>query len=159
MKATLWRFADSIFGVFGYLDLLNHAGQRVARFCSAEDDWLGNAAGISCIPAGRYRCKRTVWQKTGVVTFEITGVPGRQRILFHWGNTEENVEGCVMLGGAFGALTVADEDTPAHTQQLKWGIAGGASRPAFDHFMSLLDGVAEFDLDVIWSPPGAWRAA
>lgn len=157
MRAVLRRFADSEFGVFGYLDLLNHAGVRIARFCTAEDDWLNNLVGQSCIPVGRYTCRRTVWHKTGVATFEITGVPGRDRVLFHWGNTEEHVEGCVLVGDAFGAIVVPDEDAPGKPRRLKWGIAGGSSRPAFNEFMGLLEGVERFDLEVQWAAPGSWR--
>jgi uncharacterized protein DUF5675 len=164
MRAQLLRFADSPFGVFGYLDLWDtdpgdpRMEKRVARFVTGEDDWLNNLVGKSCIPAGRYRCRRTVWQKTGVPTFEITGVPNRSRILFHWGNTEENVEGCVMVGEDFGAFEVSDEDATPPVRRLKWAIAAG-SRRAFDRFMRALHEEAEFPLDVIWAPPGTWRVA
>jgi hypothetical protein len=151
------RNADTVFGVFGYLDILADDGKRVLRLCTAEDDWLDNAVGQSAIPAGRYRCKRTVWHKTNTPTYEITGVPGRSRILFHWGNTEEDVEGCVMLGLAFGALDVPDEDAPDKARKTKWGIKGGTSRAAFDQFMATIAGVEAFTLDVMWAPPGAWR--
>jgi hypothetical protein len=164
MRAQLLRFADTPFGTFGWLDLWDsdpddpRMEKRIARFATGEDDWLNNLVGKSCIPPGHYRCRRSVWQKTGTPTFEITGVPGRSRILFHWGNTEENVEGCVYLGSDFGAFEVPDEDAPGQPRRLKWGIAAG-SRVAFDHFMNALHEVDEFPLDVVWAPPGTWRVA
>jgi hypothetical protein len=163
MRAQLLRTCDSEFGVFGYVDLWDtdladpRMERRVLRLRTGEDDWLDNAVGKSCIPAGHYRCRRTIWQKTGVPTFEIA-VPGRSKILFHWGNTEENVDGCVMLGSDFGAFTVPDEDAPGSPERLKWAIASG-SHVAFDAFMAALDQVEEFPLDVVWAPPGTWRVA
>lgn len=159
MRAILHRFADSPFGVFSYLDVLTDDGQqRVLRLCAAEDDWLDNRPGVSAIPAGQYLCRRSAWRKTGTPTFEITGVRNRSRILFHWGNTEEDVEGCVLLGSDFGALVVQDEDAlPDAPKRTKWAVTG--SKAAFEQFMAVLAGVETFPLYVRWAQPGAWRAA
>ena len=105
-RATLQRFADSPFGTFAWLDLFDEAGSRVARLPTAEDDWLDNAARVSCIPAGSYVTRRVTSPKFGE-TFEVTGVPGRANILFHHGNTEEDTEGCILLGSSFGANPVS----------------------------------------------------
>lgn len=158
ITAELLRFADSPFGVFGYLDLLDLSkATRVARFCTGEDDWLDNLVGQSCIPAGQYTCKRTTWHKTGIETFEITGVLNRSRVLFHYGNTEEDVEGCVLLGAGFGSMAVLDEDTPSRPLVHKWAIAPGTSRSAFKNFMLSLTGIDQFELLVVWAHPGGWR--
>ena len=154
MRAILRRVADSPFGVFAYLDLMNEAGQRVLRLCAGEDDWLGNKPQISCIPAGKYLCKRKVSPHFGE-TFEVTGVPGRGDILFHEGNTEENTQGCILLGLAFGSLSVADEDDPAHPVIVKWGVV--SSKIARQRFMLALVGVATFEMEVRWAQPGEWR--
>jgi hypothetical protein len=142
--------------VFGYLDLLDGAGGRIARFCTAEEDWRNNAPKVSCIVAGSYICHRVVSPKFGDV-FEIANVPGRSAILIHAGNTEEDVEGCVLLGERFGGLVVADEDDPAHPRIEKWSIAGGTSRPALKRFMGLLAGLQTFPLEVRWATPAEWR--
>lgn len=155
MNALLQRIADTPFGVFGYLDLRAADGAPQGRFCTGEDDWLDNRSQVSCIPAGLYVCRRTVHHKTGEPTFEITGVPGRSRILIHPGNTEEDVMGCVMVGTDFGCRTVPDEDAPGQPARLKWGVSG--SRVAFERFMAKLAGIQQFDLQVVWAEPGAWR--
>jgi hypothetical protein len=152
-RAELLRFADTPFGVFGWLDLFDEAEKRVARFPVAEDDWLHNEPGKSAILAGRYLCRRVVSPSKGE-TFEISGVPGRSHILFHEGNTEENTEGCVLLGTAFGALPVKDEDDPNHPQVLKWGVT--SSKAARARFMTLLEGVDSFPVTIRWSI-GDWR--
>jgi hypothetical protein len=155
VKAILHRFADSPDGVFGFLDLFSDQGQRVARFPTVEDDWLDNAPSVSCIPAGTYICKRDQWHAKGVEVFQITAVPHRDRILIHFGNTEEDVKGCVVVGKDFGALQVRDEDRPGNPMRLKWAVV--ESRPAFKELMALLDGVDSFPLSIVWGPPGAWR--
>ena len=154
MKATLYRFADTPFGTFGYLDLEDGASGVVERFAIAEDDWLDNALAISCIPAGSYVCRRRQSPKFGD-TFRIENVPGRSQILFHAGNTEEDTMGCLLVGSAFGALTVEDEDDPQHRPTLKWAVTG--SRPAFARFRARLAGIQEFPLQILWAPPGLWR--
>lgn len=154
MNAELLRFADSPFGAFGWLDLFNDAGERVARFCAAEDDWLNNAPGKSCIPAGSYTCRRGRFPRMGE-TFEITNVPGRSAILIHSGNTEEDVQGCVLVGEAFGALDVKDEDDPSHTIAHKWAVV--RSKVALQRFLGLVAGLQTFPLEIRWALPGEWR--
>lgn len=156
MRGILWRIADTPFGVFGYLDLFDGAGQRLARFCTAEEEWRDNRPHISCIPTGSYRCRRGVFPRMGE-TFEVTGVPGRTAILFHAGNTEADTEGCILLGQRFGCLTVPDEDAPDHPGTVTWAVA--ESRRAVSWFRGLTKDVTEFPLAVRWSPPGAWRTA
>lgn len=155
MKAVLQRIADTPFGVFGVLDLVDDAGGRRARFYSGEDDWLANAPHLSCIPAGFYTCVATERVRTGEPTYEITGVLGRSRILFHAGNTEEDTEGCVLVGQEFGARQIADEDAPDRPVRLKWAVTN--SRAAFAEFLVQLEGVPTFPLAVVWAPPGSWR--
>ncbi|HWP38960.1 MAG TPA: DUF5675 family protein [Gemmatimonadales bacterium] len=153
MRAKLLRFADSPQGVFGFLDLENHAGIRVARFATAEEEWRNNQRSVSCIPAGLYTCRRTRWLKHDLETFEITEVPGRTRILFHPGNTVADTEGCILVGKDFGAVPVQD----VGTERLRWAVL--RSREAFREFMDYLDGVEMFLLEIRWSAPGEWRYA
>lgn len=88
------------------------------------------------LPKGDYICKRTVWHKKGIPTFEITGVPNATRILFHTGNKEQDSEGCVLLGlarleGNDGVMMVT------------------SSKAAHKQFMAHFEGVNEFPLKVL----------
>lgn len=157
IAAKLERTADTEFGVFGYLTLRAGDGKLLGRYRTAEEDWLDNAPNLSCIPDGRYQCRRTIYNRYQVETFEITGVPNRSRILFHWGNTEENVEGCVMLGLLYGSMPAKDEDDPKHPEVEKWCVK--RSKDAFADFITALRGADTFWLDVTWAPPGSWRVA
>lgn len=93
---------DGTFGVMIY--------ENIPFLLTLERPWKDNARGISAIPLGTYITKRTVTPKHGN-TFEITNVPERTAILIHTGNTEADVEGCVMVGMQFGKLEAIDPDT------------------------------------------------
>lgn len=141
MRLKLSRFVRTSHGVFGVLEsLFIHQ-----PLYTVEEEDMGNQRNISCIPAGIYTCRRTIYYKHGYETFEITGVPNRSRILFHPANTEEDVEGCVGLGMSLGVLKVKDEDTGVRTRKL----AVISSRAAFKLFMQKLAGIDEFELEVV----------
>lgn len=54
-------------------------------------------------PTGEYLCKRTNSPKFKD-TFEITLVPNKTHVLFHWGNSEDDSIGCVILGELFDTI-------------------------------------------------------
>lgn len=150
MKILLDRFAESVDGTFGRLYIPIESKSMFAY--TLEEEWRDNEPNESRIPVGTYVCERTAYHKMDdLPTFEIMNVPGRSRILFHPGNTEEDTQGCVLLGGGMGPLAVEDEDD-AGRKRMKLGIYG--SRPAFRRFMAALEGVGSFDL-VITNPE--WR--
>lgn len=85
------------------------------------------------IPAGRYKCRRyhgTRWKNT----FEIV-VEGHTALLFHSGNTEESSLGCPLLG--------------QYPGKLKGKRAVLNSGKTFEAFMKRLEGVNEFDLEIV----------
>lgn len=137
---VLTRTKRSGDGTFGHMVL---PSGRVLFTC--EEEWHDNANGISCIPVGTYTCKRTIYYKHGFPTFEVTGVPHRERILIHPGNTEEDTMGCILLGMRLDELVVEDEDT--HKRQAKQAVI--ASQVAFRRFMAELAGVNAFELCIV----------
>ena len=124
---------DGVFGVMG-------------PWTTVEEEDLENRRNVSCIPAGAYVCQRSWYHKGNYETFEITGVPGRERILFHVLNTEEGTEGCVGVASRLGVLKVEDEDGAGRIHKL----AGLSSKLAFDAFMRRWDGIDEFLLVIEW---------
>lgn len=141
-KLTLARFSKSDDGVLGRL--IDEAG-IMPRLYTFEEEDLCNARNISCIPPGSYICKRTVYHRHGIESFEVTGVPNRTRILFHVGNHDGDTAGCILVGLRSGELRVRDEEDG----EVRMKKAVLQSRPAFDRFMEALEGVDEFTLDVI----------
>ncbi len=56
------------------------------------------------IPEGIYTCVATKFHRGNYPTFEITGIAGHSRLLFHKLNFEDESEGCVGIGEAFAKL-------------------------------------------------------
>ena len=145
MELRLLRTDLTADGVFGRLLVPGHTALH-----TAEDDWRNNLRGESCIPAGTYTLRRSLFIKHQLPTFEVTGVPGRSRILIHPGNTEEDVEGCILVGLSFGRLPVVRDEDTGQVKVTKRAVLG--SRVAFKMFMSWMVGVDTATLVVEWAP-------
>lgn len=63
-----------------------------------ELPWLQNLQGKSCIPVGTYKVISSLSTRFRREMPRLLGVPGRTGILFHSGNTDEDTEGCILLG-------------------------------------------------------------
>ncbi len=93
MKIILRRISTNLqSGTFGVLVVNNEP------LCvTLEESWLDNIPQESCIPAGTYECRRYSGTKYQNV-WEVKNVPKRSAILIHWGNTEKNTAGCILVG-------------------------------------------------------------
>jgi len=103
-KMILVRLSETRHGTFGVLldeDIMR--GEFIPFATTLELRWRNNIKKGSCIPAGLYECRRIKSPKFGE-TFEITRVPNRENILFHWGNTMKDSSGCILIGEQFGSL-------------------------------------------------------
>lgn len=132
MRVDLLRVGQSNRGTFGVL----RYGQ-VPFALTLERPWEDNAQNVSCIPAGRYPCRKVRSMRFGN-TYEVCGVPGRTHVLFHKGNFIYDTQGCILVGEEYSGTW----DKPF--------IA--SSERGFLEFMKLLDDVPEFDL-VVTDPP------
>lgn len=94
-------------------------------FYTVERPWLDNRTNVSCIPAGGYAMARVDSPKFGPGTWKVLDVPKRTDILFHVGNTVDDVVGCLGVG-----LTVYPD--------LK-GV--GSSRNGLNRFLELTSGI------------------
>lgn len=86
------------------------------------------------LPYGVYKCVRGIHQLAHgkpFETFEVTGVPGHTGILFHIGNTNQDSDGCILLG------------TLCYQERLY------NSRDAFYNFMRFLHDQTEFVLEIV----------
>jgi hypothetical protein len=111
-----------------------------------EESWHSNEKEISCIPTGRYLCKRVNSPHFGN-TFEVTDVKDREHILFHSGNHEGHTKGCILLGLQYGELQAIDDDTGKVEEQ----TSVLHSKAAFSIFMSKLKDNEEFEIWIRWS--------
>jgi len=99
-----------------------------------EREWKDNRTGISCIPAGNYKCKRVQSPKFGN-TFEVTNVPKRTHILFHKGNLDDDSHGCILIGEQFGDIKGSS------------GIL--SSKAGFNELMSIMKDEIGFGLIIV----------
>lgn len=137
MTGSIIRLERSDEGTFGAL-LLNGKA-----FCvTLELPWRGNAQGVSCIPTGRYVLKRTpsplvtdITKGTWPTAFEVTGVPGRSRVLIHPGNTVHDTRGCILVARTWG--------------KLRGDRAVLNSGDTFNEFMTVTRGVDTFPLTIL----------
>lgn len=140
LEATLKREPTTDDGTLGELFISD------LHFCFTLEETDKNNGPDSCIPAGDYICRRVNSPHFGE-TFEVTGVPGRSLILIHWGNTEKDTLGCILLGKSHGELLAVDDDKNKAENQL----AVLNSRTAFKDFMELMTGINVFKLSVVWT--------
>lgn len=140
-KVTIERILPSIHGTFGTLSVDGY------QFFTLEEELKGNAVGQSAIPNGVYPLRRTTYFRYGYPTYEVADVPGRSRILIHPGNTEEDTQGCILLGLTLGFLVVDrdEEDGKANKK-----LAVLKSRAAFEKFMALMEGVDTATIEIRW---------
>ena len=136
MNCTLKRLQYRADGVFG--DLRADDGSLIAQTlehaypCLPPDDKLFSPK----IPKGEYTCRRRLSPHFKRDVFEVLCVPECTYIEIHWGNFDNDSEGCILLGLHLGKATDG-------AQMLTY------SRQAFDRFMALQAGVNEFTLTVI----------
>ena len=116
-------------------------------FFTLEEEWKDNLPNESCVPANTYELARMRYHKSGFMTYEVMNVPGRTHIKFHPGNTEEDTQGCILLGMKLGVFTVPqDEETGRRAKKL----AVLKSRIAFDRFMAHMNGADRATLEINW---------
>jgi hypothetical protein len=125
------RVAVRFDGAFG---VLLDRGAPFAVSCERTYGLGTTAAPIVKIPAGTYTCMATHFAGGGYDTFEVTGVKGHDRLLFHRGNTGADSDGCILVGEYFG--------------QIGGVPAVMLSQMAFTAFMRRLSGRSSFTLEV-----------
>lgn len=147
------RLVRAGFGLEATFGVLVNAATETAFAVTLEPErdhnrpteWNGavKIRGGACIPAGRYLCRRTISPRFGE-TFTVSGVPGRDLILFHPLNIDDQSDGCIGVGHGFDKVQVKGHATED-------GIVQSAKE--FAEFMALQGGVVTFWLDVIDAVP------
>lgn len=117
----------SPFGTHGVLSMLNIELKTIER------PWDGNKRFISCIPEGIYNCHKHISKRHGC-TFEIGDVPDRDYILFHKGNSSNDVKGCIAIGKSWCIYN-----------NLPWVMD---SYNGFNDFMEEMSGITSFKLEI-----------
>lgn len=95
MKYQIDRVQTNDHGTFGVFSI-----DGLPVCVTLEETWLNNKPQVSCIPAGEYEVTAYSGTKYKDV-WMVQNVPGRSAILMHWGNTERNTAGCILVGKYF----------------------------------------------------------
>lgn len=137
MDMILTRHEYSVDGIFSILT--DSMGIALAETLEHAYTATGDSTPFPKIPNGTYTCVRGAHhlgpQATPIETFEVTGVAGHTRILFHPGNYNRDSEGCILLGSIPRA--------PSLSQIMIYN-----SKESFTKFMELQKGVNTFKLIV-----------
>lgn len=94
MNITLYRYREDQFGTHGQIENAN--GDVICY--TIERPWLNNQSDVSCIPLGTYQCSPHVKSNNGQECWILNDVPDRTGILIHTGNTDQDSEGCIIIG-------------------------------------------------------------
>lgn len=135
-KLTLDRLITTASSVFGRLSIHDEDGVHMVGY-TLEPAPGGKYGEGSCIAPGVYSLEPTWFNKKSHDTYEVVGVDGRDRVLFHVGNYASDTRGCILVGLAF---TAADKSACVYN-----------SRRCFRRFMLLMDG--EAGEIVVTTPP------
>jgi len=82
---------DGVFGIIKYDNKILHS------LYSLELPFNDNKKYISSIPAGEYKALVSTSERLGD-TIELLEVPNRTDIMFHVGNTIDDLKGCIGIG-------------------------------------------------------------
>jgi hypothetical protein len=125
-----------------FMVTLEHAYKRSDPAVAGSLASYPERESIPKIITGSFTCRRGKHRLHGMKedfeTFEVTGIPGHSNLLFHWGNFNENSEGCILTGERLVDTVRNAKPTDMITN----------SRLAFDRFMKLQEGIDEFQLKV-----------
>ncbi len=94
MELTLQRLPSDEFRTHGDL---SHGDEHL---CVTLEDCVRESKihGRTAIPAGRYRITMEHSPRFGPNTLTVNNVPGFSGVRIHAGNTEEDTEGCPLVG-------------------------------------------------------------
>lgn len=143
MDLVLRRLHYRVDGIFSALE--DDSGFQ--RFISLEHAYAHTDGSYHpIVRAGVYTCQRGPHRLHGMTndfeTFEIQGVAGHTGILFHWGNWNDDSQGCVCVGRTFQLLA-----NPRHGMKMEKMVTN--SRETFSSFMGLQKEVNSFQLTVV----------
>jgi hypothetical protein len=100
MYLHLKRYFDNGIQTTGILKLCDSQGNTLLIFDTLELGYKENERGISCIKTGIYVVNRKTSYRHGQC-FELQNVLGRDNILIHKGNFNEDTKGCILIGNGY----------------------------------------------------------
>ncbi len=97
-------------GMFGRQEIWSESNGILLNTHTVELPWRNNEPYVSCIPAGTYLLKKTMFYKPqrfgrkAYPCYQVLDVPGRTYIKFHRANTIRDLLGCIGQGDSWGRM-------------------------------------------------------
>lgn len=126
MRTVLQRLTQSDNGTFGVW-----INDDRPLFATLELPWKDNQKDISCVPAGTYHVTKTFSNHFQKDVFLLSGVPNRDNVEIHVGNTVKDILGCIIVGMEYSMSDYAIVN----------------SKIAFTNLMNIMP--SEFDLTIV----------
>lgn len=126
MRTVLQRLTQSDNGTFGVW-----INDDRPLFATLELPWKDNQKDISCVPAGTYHVAITFSNHFQKDVFLLSGVPNRDNVEIHVGNTVKDILGCIIVGMEYSMSDYAIVN----------------SKIAFTNLMNIMP--SEFDLTIV----------
>jgi len=136
MKLLLTRIDESEKQTIGVLYILTDNGSIIADFDTLELPYLDNKRDVSCVPNGKYLCKKRKTSKFGEHLY-LVDVPNRDYILIHRGNFYTDIKGCVLIG-----KDLSDINNDGYIDVIR-------SRDAMDELMYNIGSLNEIEIEII----------
>ncbi len=146
VRVEIQRQGYTEFGTLGRLRVFarDREGHEELTFTclTAENPDRGNLPRVSCIPEGDYRLTLSIYHRGGYPAFQIytaagDEIPGRSLVKIHRGNTDLDVQGCIVLGRA--PVVVKGH----------WGVGrSGGPEGGFTRFMETMRGIDACALEI-----------
>jgi len=100
MNVKLVRLAQNEYATMGHL----LSAENELLGVTLELPWKDNQHGVSCIPVGIYECRRAIHHPDSpkhYPVWRLEGVPNRDDVDIHIGNTVKDTQGCILVGSAY----------------------------------------------------------
>jgi Family of unknown function (DUF5675) len=97
MELLLQRLSDNAECMIGAL-YIDGANECFTLEKPLQFDGQENIHDKTCIPQGRYQVVNQESPKFGQMMPHLVDVPNRDHVMFHWGNTAVDTDGCILLG-------------------------------------------------------------
>ena len=112
MELTVQRTWESQECLIGTLSI-DGATECFTLELPLQFDGQENIHNKCCIPEGRYEVMKLYSNHFGQMMPHIVNVPGRDHVMFHWGNTAANTDGCILVGQQRNSDTMIGESLAA----------------------------------------------
>lgn len=133
MQVVVWRkyckpgytigrvYIDGVF----FCNSLEDTDRGLMQFQSVSEILAAKVKGKTAIPAGEYKCTRTMSPRFKRMMAQIMAVKGFSGVRIHSGNTAEDTDGCILLGDNTQVGRITNSRRRCNEFEMRLQVAGG----------------------------------